>query len=130
LPHRNQNKSPGVESAGARKENDMTNEQIYQLVYQTAFILVALLAGGASVGLIKWLKVALKTNGNWTLALVAAVALLVTVATMIVEYALVPGAVTLENFGTVMVAVIVASQMRYRMLLDELEAEPDKVEAE
>jgi hypothetical protein len=108
----------------------MTNEQIYQLVYQIAFILVALLAGGASVNVIKWLKGLLKTSGNGTLALVAAVALLVTVATMIVEYALVPGAVTLENFGTVMVAVIVASQMRYRMLLDELEAEPDQVEAE
>lgn len=108
----------------------MTNEQIYQLVYQIAFILVALLAGGASVSVIKWLKGLLKTNGNGTLALVAAVALLVTVATMIVEYALVPGSVTLENFGTVMVAVIVASQMRYRMLLDELDDEPDKVEAE
>jgi len=53
----------------------MTNE-IYQFIYQVAFILVALLAGGASVSLIKWLKVTLKTNGNWTLALVAAVALL------------------------------------------------------
>jgi len=54
----------------------MTNEQIYQLVYQIAFILVVLLAGGASVSVIKWLKITLKTNGNGTLALVAAGALL------------------------------------------------------
>jgi len=98
----------------------MNTELFSQVIYQVAIIIVALLAGGASVSLIKWLKGLLKVDGNWTLVLVAAVAAVITIATMIVEYTLVPGAVTLENFGTIMVAVFMASQVRYRMLLDEL----------
>ena len=109
----------------------MTTEQIYQLIYQVAIIVVTLLAGGASVEIIRLLKKQLKTNGAWTLALVWVVAILITIATMIVEYALVPGSVTVENFGTVAVTVVLASQMRYRMLVDEMaDSEPESGEPE
>lgn len=98
----------------------MNSEMIWQVVYQVAVIVVALLAGGASVELVRWLKGALHTNGNQTLLLVMVVALLLTLATMVVEAAIAPGMVTLENFGVVVVAVVVASQARYRMIRDEL----------
>lgn len=48
------------------------------------------------------------------------VAVLLTLATMVVEAAIAPGMVTLENFGAVVVAVFAASQARYRMLKEEL----------
>lgn len=98
----------------------MDSDVIWQVVYQVAVVVVALLAGGASVELVRWLKGALGTNGSQTLVLVMGVALLLTLATMVAEAAIAPGMVTLENFGTVMVAVVVASQARYRMLRDEL----------
>lgn len=98
----------------------MTTEQVWQVVFQVAVILLALLAGGASVDLIKWLKAKLNTNGDWTLVLVAAVAILITVATMIVEAVIVPGSITINNFGVVVVAIFAASQARYRMLKDQI----------
>lgn len=100
----------------------MNSEMIWQIVYQVAMVVVALLAGGASVELVRWLKGALKTNGNQTLVLVMVVAVLLTLATAVVESFIAPGMVTLENFGAVVVAVVVASQARYRMLRDELGA--------
>lgn len=98
----------------------MTTEQVWQVVFQVAVILLALLAGGASVDLIKWLKAKLNTNGDWTLVLVAIVAILITVATMIVEAVIVPGSITINNFGVVVVAIFAASQARYRMLKDQI----------
>lgn len=101
----------------------MTTEQIWQFVYQIAVIVVALLAGGAAVDAIKWLKKKLRTSGEMTLVLVGLVAVVLTLAAMIVEAVIVPGAVTVENFGMVVVAIFAASQARYRMLVDELEEE-------
>jgi len=101
----------------------MTTEQIWQIVYQIAVIVVALLAGGAAVDVIKWLKKKLRTSGEMTLVLVGVVAVVLTLAAMIVEAVIVPGAVTVENFGMVVVAIFAASQARYRMLVDELEEE-------
>lgn len=98
----------------------MDSDMIWQIVYQVAVVVVALLAGGASVELIRWLKAVLKTNGGQTQILVMVVAVLLTLATMVAEAAIAPGMVTAENFGMIMVAVIMASQARYRMLKDEI----------
>lgn len=99
----------------------MTTEQIWDIVYQVAVIVISLLAGGASVELVRWLKGLFNTNSNQTLVVVGVVAVVLTIATMIVEYALVPGSVTVANFGTVFITIFTASQVRYRMLKDELD---------
>lgn len=65
----------------------MTTGQVWQVIFQIAVILLALL----------------------------------TVATMIVEAAITPGSITLDNFGVVVVAVFAASQARYRMLKDQID---------
>lgn len=101
----------------------MNSDMVWQILYQVAVIVVALLAGGASVELIRWLKKTLHTNGTQTLLLVMAVAVLLTIATMIVEAAVAPGMVTVQNFGLFVVAIFTASQARYRMLKDELAAD-------
>lgn len=98
-------------------------ETIWQVIYQVAFVLVALLAGGAAVGVIGWLKTLLRADGTGTLAIVALVSVVLTLATMVVEGFLLPGAITLENFGTIFVTVFVATQVRYRQLRDELRDE-------
>jgi hypothetical protein len=91
----------------------------WQIIYQLAVIVVALLAGGAAVEVIDWLKRALGLEGNGALAVTALVAVLLTLATMVVEHVLTPGAVGVDNFGAVFVTIFMASQVRFRMLREQ-----------
>jgi hypothetical protein len=90
----------------------MTNEQLVEI----AGYLLALLAGGGSVGLIDWLKVTLGLSGHKALIAAAVVATVIAILDLIAQSQLLPGGVNWESLPEVFTAVFIAAQARFHML--------------
>jgi len=97
---------------------------IWEFAMQLSVVLVGLLAGGTfTVPAINWLKEKLGTTGGQTLAIVAAFALVITLATAVVEGIVAPGTINSQTWGAVLLSIMFMADVRYRQLKSEIEAE-------
>jgi hypothetical protein len=92
----------------------------WQMIVQVAGVIVALAGGILSVPLINGLKRLAGMNGRAAQAVTVAVAVLVAIATMIVSGAISPEPLTTEYIGSLISAVLVASQAEYNRLKGKL----------
>jgi hypothetical protein len=103
-----------------QKGDVMENFDFWTVLYQLAFVVVALLGGAATVPIVRWLKEILNTNGGQTLVVVAVVSAVLGLATAVLDGILASGTFSTETFGVVAVAIFAISQARYRQILDDL----------
>lgn len=98
----------------------MTAEFDWQVAVQIAGVIVALAGGVASVPLINALKQAAGMNGRWAQAITVAVSVLLAILTMIASGAIAPEPLSVEYIGSLLTAVLLASQAEYRRLKDQM----------
>jgi hypothetical protein len=109
LPYR----QPNIIHFADKGKTEMEN---WDSIVQIAAVIVQLLAGAGSTTLIDWLKVQLNLTGYWALALTAAVATVIAVATLVVEGVLTAGNVNWDNLVQVFILVIGAAHLHFQML--------------
>lgn len=92
----------------------METMSVWEPVIQVAALIVALIAGvGGTVPVVNWIKSALDLSGRAAQLLAVGVSILFATATAIVQGLISPDALTPENYATIILAVITASQVEY-----------------
>ena len=93
-------------------------------VVEVATFLLALVGGVLSVPIVDWLKEAAGIDGRLAQVLTVAVSVIMAILTLTVGGVLSPDSVTPENVGSVLLAVLLASQAEYNRLRQKIDA-PD-----
>lgn len=92
----------------------METMSVWEPIIQVATIIVALIAGvGGTVPLVNWLKSVLNLSGRGAQLLAVGVSILFATATAIAQGFISPDTLTPENYATIILAVLTASQFEY-----------------
>lgn len=91
---------------------------VWEPILQVATIVVALIVGaGGTVPLVNWLKSVLNLSGRSAQLLAVGVSILFATATAIVQGFINPDMLTPENYATIILAVVTASQVEYNRII-------------
>jgi hypothetical protein len=94
----------------------------WDVLLQVSTVIVGLAAGQLfTVPLVRRLKALLGTTGQQTNVLVWVVALVLTLASAVVEGVLAPGTIDASTWGLVVLSIVKQAETRYRQLKDDLQ---------
>ena len=100
--------------------------EVWEFIRQIAIIIVTLAAGGPGVvWLVDWLKATFNLSGQPVWWLAAGVSLVAALAGAIVDGAISPDALQVENVAEISLGVFFASQAYYKMIQRQRQARID-----